>query len=137
MPTYRVFAYATLQFPEVLRHVLGRDLPGAAARLHGYRRARFVSGGFPGLLPDATATVDGTLYCSLRPADLARLDDFEGDLYVRRLVPVTAALETQLAFVYLVAARHRRLFTGEWDADDFVVHELGAFLERIRRGRYP
>jgi len=131
--SYSVFTYGTLSFPDVLEVVVGRQWPGIEAALDGYRCARFVGGQFPGLIASPDDRVLGVVYRDIDRATLARLDDFEGDLYVRRLLEVTVDGAPLAAFTYLVAARFHARFAGDWDRDWFARHHKRAFIARLTR----
>jgi len=131
------FAYGTLQFPAVLEHAIGMTLPGTPARLADYRCLRFRGGDFPGAIECSGHSVEGMLYPGVDDALLARLDTFEGDLYVRRALAVEAELTSRTAFVYVVDARYRDRFAGDWNRSEFERWHLSAFLGRLAKGRYP
>jgi gamma-glutamylcyclotransferase (GGCT)/AIG2-like uncharacterized protein YtfP len=107
-----LFAYGTLQRPEVQSAELGRRLTGVPDSLSGFRLAELAiedagevarNGGptYPVLRPDAAATgaVAGTLY-RLSRDELARADRYEGGDYIR--VTVTLDSGTR-AWVYVAA----------------------------------
>lgn len=84
-----VFVYGTLQRGQRLAGALARSVYlGTAETENGWALWDVAGGGYPGMLPDATAgTVKGELYrCDA--ATVADLDRIEGcpDLYVRRTI---------------------------------------------------
>jgi gamma-glutamylcyclotransferase (GGCT)/AIG2-like uncharacterized protein YtfP len=80
----RLFVYGTLLDEARLRAVAGRTFPRRAARLPGHRRV-WPCGGYPTVVPDASADVAGALLDDVDAAALAALDAYEdaGVLYDR------------------------------------------------------
>jgi gamma-glutamylcyclotransferase (GGCT)/AIG2-like uncharacterized protein YtfP len=86
-----LFVYGTLRDPAVRAFVLGRALPAGAvspARARGFRAVTLPGRSYPALVA-GPGDAEGDLLCGLSAADLARLDRFEGDEYVRRPLEVT------------------------------------------------
>ncbi|MEV6387594.1 gamma-glutamylcyclotransferase family protein [Nocardia xishanensis] len=83
---HALFVYGTLQFPEVLRELLGRCPDLAPAELPGWRAAELPGRVYPGLVPDGRATVRGVLLSGLSAGEWAVLDAFEDDEYDLRTV---------------------------------------------------
>jgi gamma-glutamylcyclotransferase (GGCT)/AIG2-like uncharacterized protein YtfP len=75
-----LFVYGTLQFPEVLRALLGRIPDSSATTLDGWRAAALARRTYPGLVP-ANATVGGTLLTGLTAEELQVLDEYESGPY--------------------------------------------------------
>lgn len=98
-----VFAYGTLEIPEIMRAVAGVLPPSRPARLTGYTRGLLVGKHYPGVVERAGAETRGVLYSPVVPAALARLDAFEDDLYDRRVLAVTTDDGNSVdAYVYVV-----------------------------------
>lgn len=131
-----VFAYGTLQIPEVMRAVSGGDYPARPARLDGYARFSLAGRSFPGLRLQPGAATDGLLYGGIDAEALRRLDEFEDDFYRREtLSVVTEAGERLAAEVYVVPPEHYGLLIEEpWDLEEFRRTGLGAFMARCRAG---
>jgi gamma-glutamylcyclotransferase (GGCT)/AIG2-like uncharacterized protein YtfP len=85
----RLFVYGTLLDDERVVAVTGRRFASRPARLDGWRRV-LPRRGYPYLVPDAGAGVDGRVLEGLDDAGLAALDRYEdaGRLYHRRRVVV-------------------------------------------------
>jgi gamma-glutamylcyclotransferase (GGCT)/AIG2-like uncharacterized protein YtfP len=130
-----LFAYGTLVFPEVLSAVAGRPLAREPATLEGYLRRGVIGEIFPAIVEGAEHDrVAGVLYAGLDSREWARLDRFEGDLYVRRRVTVARGD----AFAYVLAARWRhRLAAQPWDPAAFARDHLAAFLARLTTAEDP
>ncbi|KAF0192071.1 MAG: hypothetical protein FD165_1139 [Gammaproteobacteria bacterium] len=109
----RVFCDGTLQSTDVMRAIVGRTRgyagdPGGI-RLFLHRRRAF-SGHHPG-----AGTV--VIYNGMTTRHLVRLDQYEGTLYQRKRVTVTATGATAVAaWTYFVKPRFRRNVSREnWD----------------------
>jgi catechol 2,3-dioxygenase-like lactoylglutathione lyase family enzyme/gamma-glutamylcyclotransferase (GGCT)/AIG2-like uncharacterized protein YtfP len=127
----RIFAYGTLEFPELLQRITGRRFPSEAAALEGFARSLLRDAAYPAIAPDAGARTRGTLYSDVDTASLAALDRFEGALYERCELRVTTASGERAALAWVLRAEHRHLLTGEpWDPERFAAHHLRAWLAR-------
>ncbi|MCC5847591.1 MAG: gamma-glutamylcyclotransferase [Verrucomicrobia bacterium] len=112
-----VFAYGTLQFPDLMRRLLGRLPTSRPALLHGYARYAVRNEDFPGLVPEAGSLTDGLLFENLNANELARLDKYESEMYDRLRLKVHLAVgETCEANVYVVSPQYRHLLSDSpWD----------------------
>ncbi len=113
-----LFAYGTLQFPAIQRQLLGRVLlTFYSAQLVGYRIGCIERADYPGIVPADTGLVYGRVYSGLSGPELQRLDQYEGELYQRKLIEVQSEQgQSQKVWGYVVVpwARHRVL-NAEWD----------------------
>lgn len=116
-----MFVYGTLQFGDVLAAVIGRRLEGRAATLTGYARYAVKQQPFPGIVPEPAGEVRGLVYSGIDPVALARIDEFEGELYRRETVPVRTDDGHDVdAQVYVVRPRFRALLADSaWDEETF------------------
>ena len=110
--TEALFAYGTLQYPDVQREQFGRLLSGTADALTGYRLGRIAiadpevirksgENHYPVLAPDSEGSqrIAGTLYWITRQ-ELEAADVYEAEDYQRQRV----ALESgESAWVYVAA----------------------------------
>lgn len=127
-----VFAYGTLQIPEVIKLVAGQVFPSQAARLNGYQRLKIKHRTYPGIIEDPNQFIEGVLYSNVDPASLTLLDQFEDILYERRLVSIESA-ECQ-AFVYVIKDEYKgRLSDEEWSLEEFKQKYLGRYLKAISK----
>lgn len=97
MPDFeRLFVYGTLQDPLIQKRLLGRTITGHPDQLPDFVR---VSDDlpYPVALPQDGDVIDG-LILDVTPRELARLDLYEGDGYIR--VQVTLVSGTQ-AWAYM------------------------------------
>lgn len=125
-----LFAYGTLQLPEVMFAVTGRKLPGQPATLEHYLRKKLRGECFPGIRPKAGETVDGLCFSGLDAQDLRRLDAFEGDYYRREKVSiVTKEGEEREACTYVLREEYYDLLLGEdWSLEEFKRRHLFDFI---------
>ncbi|TFG97069.1 MAG: hypothetical protein E4H11_02470 [Myxococcales bacterium] len=128
----RVFAYGTLELPELVLQITGRRFRSERATLEGFARSMLRGAAYPGIAPNAGARTPGTLYLDVDPESLAALDRFEGDLYQRREVTLTTSSGKRTAFAWVLRAEQQHLLTGEpWDRDRFVAHHLREWLAGV------
>jgi len=120
-----LFAYGTLMCADIMRAVSGCPNPaGTAGLLRGHTRLCVRGEHYPGLVPRPGARVEGIVYRAVPAAAWARLDRFEGDLYVRTVVDVELADGvTRRARTYLVRPeRTGCLEERVWALEDFLRH---------------
>jgi len=125
-----LFAYGSLQLPEVVRAVLGVALEGIPAQLPGYRRCRIRDRSFPGVRPETNGNCPGILYRRIGVAHWRLLDAFEDDFYRRCSLPVQLADGgCEIAEVYVVGEESRGILLDEpWDLEQFRAQYLQRFL---------
>jgi gamma-glutamylcyclotransferase (GGCT)/AIG2-like uncharacterized protein YtfP len=123
-----LFAYGTLQFPEVLRVLLGRTPDSSATALAGWRAAALARRTYPGLVP-AGATVPGMLLTGLTADELSILDEYESGPYELRKLTLS---DGRLAWSYLWTDASSVL-ASDWSADDFAAEHLAGFVAQCRR----
>lgn len=120
-----LFAYGSLQFPEVLRPLLGRVPDSTPAALPGWRAAPLAGRLYPGLVPDASATAPGLLLTGLTARERRLLDVFEGDEYLPRSLPLAGGRP-----VWTYVWRGGDVLDGTWSAAGFRVRHLAEFTAR-------
>lgn len=97
-----LFAYGSLLDDALVVQLTGRRFAKRAALLVGYRK-HIPTDGYPYIVADDTAEVEGVVLQGLDAAALSALDLYEdeGRLYKRVEVTVCVADESQRAFVYV------------------------------------
>jgi len=127
-----VFAYGTLQLPEVMLAVTGRKLRSQAARLKNFARYRLHGKSFPGIRPEFGATVGGLVYSGIDGQSLASLDAFEDVFYHRETVTVTApgGMAWEAETYVINEDSHGLLLPEAWSLEDFEFDQLSSFLLR-------
>jgi gamma-glutamylcyclotransferase (GGCT)/AIG2-like uncharacterized protein YtfP len=129
-----VFAYGTLMCADIMHAACGGLPIAERARLDGFSRHPVAGEEYPGIRRNAGASVHGMLYRDVTPAQIARLDVFEGPQYQRESTTAVLADGSTLVAETYVFADHQLdlLQDGDWD--------YTRFLERGRsrfEGRYP
>jgi gamma-glutamylcyclotransferase (GGCT)/AIG2-like uncharacterized protein YtfP len=134
--TVNLFAYGTLQIPEVMQAMTGACFPARPARLVDYARYRIAGCAYPGVRLEPAAVTDGVLYGEVDTAALRRLDEFEDDFYRRETLTVLAESGVPVeAEVYVILPEHYRILVDRpWDLDEFRWTALPEFLVRCRSG---
>jgi gamma-glutamylcyclotransferase (GGCT)/AIG2-like uncharacterized protein YtfP len=130
-----VFAYGTLQFPEVVQAVTGRRFPWEPAVLDGYERRRVRGRDYPGIIVARGRHAAGQLYRDVDARSVTLMDRFEGALYERdRVIVTTADGAPVTADVYVVPpSRGHALSAEPWDGERFAAEHLAVFVESCRR----
>lgn len=127
-----LYTYGTLQLPQIISQIVGRELSGRPALLSGYARYRIHDRVYPAIVEAAGAELAGVVYDGLAALDLERLDDYEGPIYERRVVPVDVAGAALAACTYVLRAEHvHRLSLEPWDLAQFEREHLASYLARI------
>ena len=126
-----LFAYGTLMDPEIMARVSGLRPRSENAALDGYVRKAVRGEVYPAITPRKGARVRGVLYFDLSPEAVERLDRFEGPMYRRRAVTVTAEAagsEETAAETYVIAPENLdRLSDEDWRFDEFLKNGKGRF----------
>jgi gamma-glutamylcyclotransferase (GGCT)/AIG2-like uncharacterized protein YtfP len=127
-----LFAYGTLQLPEVMQAVTSRSFPAMPARLDGYSRHCLRGKSYPGIRPAAGASVAGLLFTGVDAQSWQRLDEFEDHFYRRETLQVIASDGIGWpAETYIIpVAFYGLLLPEEWSLAEFQHHRLSAFLHR-------
>lgn len=116
--------------PQIMERVCGLHAISRSATLHHFRRSRLHHLDYPGIFTHKNASVPGLLYLDLPTPALRRLDDFEGDQYVRQEVDVELDDGHYLSAMTFVLQPHcQTLVTGEeWDFAAFLHSAKDRFL---------
>jgi gamma-glutamylcyclotransferase (GGCT)/AIG2-like uncharacterized protein YtfP len=131
-----VFTYGSLMFPQVWRAVVGRDFPTVEGNARGFAIFRVRDDVFPGIAEASDQShVRGVVYLDVDEASLMRLDQFEGDFYERRNLPIDCDDGARRnADAYVVPVANLKVLTAEpWDRDAFVATGgLEHFISRFQ-----
>ncbi|MEU4340575.1 TetR family transcriptional regulator C-terminal domain-containing protein [Nocardia sp. NPDC023852] len=127
---HALFAYGTLQFPEVLKVLLGRVPSLEPAELTGWRAAVLPRRLYPGLVLAPGELTHGAVLAGLSAAEWMVLDAFEDDEYDLRRVRVGDRVEPVWTYVWTAATD-----SAEWRRDRFAADHLAAFASRSARWR--
>ncbi|MFN3630372.1 MAG: gamma-glutamylcyclotransferase family protein [Casimicrobiaceae bacterium] len=127
-----IFTYGSLMFERVWRRVVQGAYASEPGEIRGFRRLAVKDQDYPAIVADRDGgPVGGVLYRDVSPEDVARLDQFETDAYVRLTVPVfLASGNFALADAY-VATPAIMLTASAWDVSAFAT---GKGIERFEAG---
>lgn len=131
--TNPLFVYGTLMVPEVLTALLGRVPQIKAATLEGYRRFSVPGERYPAIVSAARSRVRGRLLVGLTASELAQLDAYEGDAYVRTEVALLVDGEVTPAACYVWRDPEVALAShDDWDVQAFTATELDGYLRGLK-----
>jgi len=120
-PIRHLFAYGTLQHPDIISYVIGRIPDGEPGILHNFARYSIKGENFPGLLPKAESQTDGTLFRDIKGQEWTRLDEYESDLYERQTVELhLSSGERVKAEAYVIPPENTHFLTEKlWSLDEY------------------
>ena len=127
-----VFTYGSLMFADVWMRVVEGDYRSLRARLDDHARFEVRDQTYPGMVAQQNSQVEGVLYLDVGDVDLARLDQFEGDDYVRATLEVVCEdgiARVAQTYVYRLVDR---LTKTTWQPDAFAMQR---FLETYCRDK--
>lgn len=129
-----LFAYGTLMCADIMYEVSGFRQQAIQARLANYRRRAVTGEDYPAIVPEPGCQVDGVVYSGLAPTVWARLDRFEGDMYVRETVAVALTGGSRLLVGTYVArpAFFDALGEADWDYAEFLRRGKARFQAAYR-----
>ncbi|MEX2577179.1 MAG: gamma-glutamylcyclotransferase family protein, partial [Halofilum sp. (in: g-proteobacteria)] len=105
----------------------------------GYARYAVKRAPYPAIVPSPGEQVRGLFIGEIGPAELACLDDFEGELYRREPVTVTTDDGDEFeAYAYVLRRRFRAsLADAPWDEQDFAARWHDPYVRACRAGGEP
>ena len=126
-----VFAYGTLEIPEVMTAVTGRMFLSVGAIAHGFARFLIQNRNYPGMTPDGTAKTSGRLYLDVDSITFQILDRFEDPVYRRQAICVqTLKGDWVEAESYILSPDCQDLLSAEpWDQEFFMTHYLSQYVK--------
>jgi len=128
-----LFTYGSLMFDAVWSRLVSRPYESSPASLSGYVRKCVKNDLYPIVFKgDENISIDGMLYFNIEPQDLAMLDEFEGEYYLREAVRVRLADGSFLpAETYVLKDEFRHLASDQdWDAAHFASIGIHHFIEK-------
>lgn len=131
---HAIFAYGTLQIPEVMTAVTGRIFPSQPAELRSYGRFSLRGLAYPGIRWQPGAVTGGRLYRDIDAVSLQRLDQFQDAFYRRQsLIIVDSSGEAVAAEVYVISKEYYGMLSEEaWDIEQFRTRSLSGFLQNCK-----
>ncbi len=132
-PELPLFAYGTLEIPEIIEALTGRAYTGRRAVLEDWARYLLKDSEYPGGMPVKGAKIPGLIYEDFGETALMLVDHYEGELYERlQLVVKDEKGESVLCWVYVIRPERRDVLTDqEWDRETFVKNHLANYLSEI------
>ena len=129
-----VFTYGTLEIPDIMEAVTGRSFDSVEAMADGYARYLLKGRVYPGMTPVSGRTTSGRVYLGVDEQSLELLDQFEDDVYVRRLIPVQTTTANWLkAFAYIIDPKDKDWLTADpWIKESFAEQYLSSYLAACR-----
>jgi gamma-glutamylcyclotransferase (GGCT)/AIG2-like uncharacterized protein YtfP len=123
-----VFTYGSLMFQPVWERVVTGTYESAPATIQGFRRLAVMGKEHPGLvIAKGAPPMLGRMYYDVSLDDIARLDQFETERYVR--VSVAATINgTAVAAETYMALNLDELSDDDWDVGRFEREGLPKFL---------
>ncbi|WFB37383.1 gamma-glutamylcyclotransferase [Kiritimatiellota bacterium B12222] len=116
-----LFAYGTLQHPDIISFVLDRVPPHQPALLHDFARYAIKGQDFPGLISQPGAQTEGTAFYEISLTEWEMLDRYESDLYERQTVamlPQNGPPESAEVYI-LPPHNHHVLSTTLWELKNY------------------
>jgi gamma-glutamylcyclotransferase (GGCT)/AIG2-like uncharacterized protein YtfP len=129
-PGALLFAYGTLQFPDVLTALIDRVPQTHAAAATGWRAAALAGRSYPGLVA-ARSTATGLVLAGLSDAEIQLIDDFESGPYNLRQLTLADG-RTAWAYVWTDGAS---VLPDDWSRRHFANVRLTAFVSQCRSWR--
>ncbi|PXX54572.1 gamma-glutamyl AIG2-like cyclotransferase [Nocardia tenerifensis] len=127
---HSLFAYGTLQFPEVLEVLIDRVPSLTPTAAPGWRVAALTDRLYPGLVAAPSSVAHGVVLDDLTASEWAILDTFEDDEYDLRTISVLDPPRTALTYVWTDVVGQ-----ALWHPEVFIENHLPAFLARTRTWR--
>jgi len=129
---HSVFAYGSLQVPEVMLAVTGKLFNTLPVRLDDYSRHCLKDRSFPGIRPNPGHSVEGLLFLNIDMETLRKLDDFEDPFYRRDTVTVIATdHHPWTAQTYVIREEaYGLLLPQAWSLEVFQRMHLPLFLQK-------
>jgi gamma-glutamylcyclotransferase (GGCT)/AIG2-like uncharacterized protein YtfP len=123
-----VFTYGSLMFAPVWERVVRGRYKNSLAQLDGHSRHALVGETYPGVRIHAASQVRGRIYFDVDAADVARLDDFEGDNYDRLIAPVTLESGESVNAGFYLYKGPLAFTSQDWDPQWFEREGMAVFL---------
>jgi hypothetical protein len=125
-------------FAEIFQAVTGVSIKSETCVLPGYECLKLAGQVYPGIQEKRRCSVQGFLYKGLSQPQLHRLDQYEGDEYVRELVLVRNEHHRYYStWVYVLQPKyHKLLVNNRWDPAEFERLYLSEYLANLNKQNY-
>jgi len=134
-----VYVYGTLMFDSVLNRIINGNPKKIIANAKGFKRLKVKNEDYPGLIRckdiGSESFVNGVLLLDVSEEDIARLDSFEADCYLRESIDVHDEGGNLLtAYAYIVRQEFEHTLSDEeWDAEEFNSNGIERFSTNYDR----
>lgn len=130
---YALFTYGTLEIPEVMQLITGKQFKTESAVLHDHARYKLKSGAYPAVVFEAGKNISGTVYFDIDELDIHKLDRYEDFCYQRQKVDVILDNgDKQDVMCFVVPLDKKDLLSKvDWNKKQFIDEELDSFLRSI------
>ena len=96
-----LFVYGSLMSLKVINRIIGRIPKSSKAELPHFHRYKIKDKMYPAISEKLDGIVDGILFDELENSDIVKLDIYESDEYVRKLVEVNVNFEKKIVYTYI------------------------------------
>jgi len=119
-----VFVYGTLQFPEIVKRLTGKEFVSVPATLAGFKRCLVKGADYPAVFEKHGTLVKGKLLKNVDDNSMHQLTIFEGGEYEKRAVEVRCGDEMIKAITFVWREDKVLLEEKDWDKNHFENHSL-------------
>ncbi|WAJ70919.1 gamma-glutamylcyclotransferase family protein [Catenovulum adriaticum] len=125
-----IFTYGSLMYAQVWQSIVSQTYRSTPARLAGFARYSIKNRSYPAIIPSQNAQTQGLVYYHVSDADIALLDKFEGQCYLRLSHPVELNDQTYIqADCYILRPEFEHLLSlNAWSVKKFEQDGLQTFL---------
>lgn len=123
-----LFVYGTLQYPEILQKLTGKNFVSKPAVLNNYMRHKVKHAEYPAIVPKPGAQTMGLLIENVDDLSLRAIDFYEGNEYEKTVVTVFTENTVMDAFTYTWIGGNKNLEEDDWDKNNFEKNFLQLYL---------
>lgn len=130
-----LFTYGTLMFTEIWSLVVRGSYQSQSGTISGFIRKSVRDREYPVIYQESgKPPVHGIVYFNVTPADIYRLDGFEGAYYVRQNGPVVLTDQSVIeAEIYVLKPRYQHIVDErDWDPDYFKIKGMKNLIDSYR-----
>lgn len=123
-----IFTYGSLMHETVWQKIVKGNYRSEPYTVEGFIRRKISGRSYPGLIAKPESKITGVLYYNVSSQDIAALDEYEGDEYLRKTLKTLHDGKHSVIQGYLYVGDQQKFSDEEWDYHDFVSYDLDAFL---------
>lgn len=116
-----IFVYGTLQFPEIVFALTGKNFKTKEAVLENYAIYKIDSeeGMCPAIIPEKGSSVQGKILFDIDSESMNIIDFFEGDNYEKKKLLVESEKRNFEVLVYVWKENLKHFLKGPWSKEEF------------------